>query len=113
MLAHFPSRSTYLCTRHQNLALTIKSQDLNDIKNPDVLIKEYETNEDLVDAINALDVTVVKYLKWKQVNDGQKMGYKEVEENLSKAEFVKHIDLEIDLEIEEFREHVNIIHVQY
>lgn len=74
-----------------------------------MLIKEYETNEDLVDAINALDVTVVKYLKWKQVNDGQKMEYKEVEENLSKAEFVKHIDSEI----EEFREHVNIIHVQY
>lgn len=109
MLAHFASRSTYLCTRHQNLALTIKSQDLNDIKNPDVLIKEYETNEDLVDAINDLDVTVVKYLKWKRVNDGQKMRYKEVEENLSKAEFVKHIDSEI----EEFREHVNIIHVQY
>lgn len=37
------------------------------------------------------------------------MRYKEVEENLSKAEFVKHIDSEI----EEFREHVNIIHVQY
>lgn len=109
MLAHFASRSTYLCTRHQNLALTIKSQDLNDIKNPDVLIKEYETNEDLVDAINALDVTVVKYLKWKRVNDGQKIRYKEVEENLSNAEFVKHIDSEI----EEFREHVNIIHVQY
>lgn len=74
-----------------------------------MLIKEYETNEDLVDAINALDVTVVKYLKWKRVNDGQKIRYKEVEENLSKAEFVKHIDSEI----EEFREHVNIIHVQY
>lgn len=74
-----------------------------------MLIKEYETNAGLVDAINPLDVTVVKYLKWKRVDDGQKMRYKEVEEHLSKAEFVKHIDSEV----EEFREHVNRIHAQY
>lgn len=74
-----------------------------------MLIKEYETNARLVYAINPLDVTVVKYLKWKRVDDGQKMRYKEVEEHLSKAEIVKHIDSEV----EEFREHVNRIHVQY
>lgn len=67
MLAHIASRRTFLCTRHQNLALKIKSLQnagLKCSKNPDVLIKEYKTNADLVDAINALDVTVVKYLKW-------------------------------------------------
>lgn len=112
MLAHFASRRTCLCTRHQNLALKIKSLQnagLKCSKNPDVLIREYETDVDLVDAINALDVTVVNYLKWKRVDDGQKMRYKEVEEHLSKAEFVKHIDSEVV----EFREHVNRIHVQY
>lgn len=112
MLAHIASRRTCLCTRHQNLALKIKSLQnagLKCSKNPDVLIKEYKTNADLVDAMNALDVTVVKYLKWKRVDDGQKMQYKKEEEHLSKAEFVKHIDSEV----EEFREHVNRIHVQY
>lgn len=73
-----------------------------------MLIKEYETYADLVDAIN-VDVTAVKYLKWKHIDYGQKMRYIEVEEHLSKAEFVKHIDSEV----KEFREHVNIIHVQY
>lgn len=37
------------------------------------------------------------------------MRYKEVGVHLSKAELVKHIDTEV----EEFREHVNKIHVQY
>ena len=83
ILADFANRRTYLCTRHQNMSLKIKA--LNNLgirisKNPDVLIKAYDSNKELLKMIEAVEERSIKFFNWKRVEEGNKMRYKELEE---------------------------------
>ncbi|VDH94171.1 Hypothetical predicted protein [Mytilus galloprovincialis] len=112
ILADFANRKTCLCSKHQNLALKIKglkNGGLRCSKNPDILIKEFPTNEEILEQINMLESTAIKFTQWKRVPDGTKMRFKEIEETLSKADFC----IKFDKDLAEFRDHVDRVHTQY
>ena len=112
ILADFANRHTCLCTRHQNMSLKIKALcnlGLRLSKNPDVIIKAHETNGEILVMIDSLEITSVRYFNWKRVDDGNKMRYKEVEENVGKQAFIEQFDKELG----EFRQHAKRVTVQY
>jgi hypothetical protein len=78
-------------------------------KNPDVIIKAHETNGEILAMIDSLEIISVKYFNWKKVDDGNKMRYKEVEENVGKQAFIEQFDKELG----EFRQHAKRVTVQY
>lgn len=95
ILADFANRRTCLYTRHPNMSLKIKALcnlGLRLSKNPDVIIKAHETNGEILAMIDSLEITSVKYFNWKRVDDGNKMRYKEVEENVGKQAFIEQFD---------------------
>lgn len=112
ILVDFANRKTCLCSKHQNLALKIKG--LNNVglrcsKNPDMLIKEFTINEEILEQINSLESTTIKFTQWKRVPDGTKMRFKEIEETVTKADFC----VKFDKDLTEFRDHVDRVHTQY
>ncbi|KAL3882341.1 hypothetical protein ACJMK2_028694 [Sinanodonta woodiana] len=112
ILADFANRRTCLCTRHQNMSLKIKA--LNNLgirisKNPDVLIKAYDSNKELLKMIEAVEERSIKFFNWKRVQEGNKMRYKELEENMEKEAFIEKFDRELN----DFREHAKIVTSQY
>ncbi|KAL3861493.1 hypothetical protein ACJMK2_007526 [Sinanodonta woodiana] len=112
ILADFANRRTCLCTRHQNMSLKIKA--LNNLgirisKNPDVLIKAYDSNKELLKMIEAVEVRSIKFFNWKRVQEGNKMRYKELEENMEKEAFIDKFDRELN----DFREHAKRVTNQY
>ncbi|CAC5404494.1 unnamed protein product [Mytilus coruscus] len=80
-------------------------------KNPDVFVKEYDSNEKILGEINEKCTEEVKYFNWKRVQDGEKLRWKEVEEKVSKTAFNDLFNKE--LELTAFRGHVQIVQTQY
>lgn len=109
----FSSRKTCLCTYHQNFALKLKAMKnvgLLVSGNPDVFIKTYETN-DSVKVLLEQGITEnnIKYKHWKKVLDNEKYRWKELEENVTKQQFVE----EVITELSSFRQHVLRVQTQY
>ncbi|KAL3842133.1 hypothetical protein ACJMK2_020181 [Sinanodonta woodiana] len=112
ILADFANRRTCLCTRHQHMSLKIKA--LNNLgirisKNPDVLIKAYDSNKELLKMIEAVEERSIKFFNWKRVQEGNKMRYIELEENMEKEAFIEKFDRELN----DFREHAKRVTNQY
>ena len=75
LCASFASRSTCLCSRHQNVALKIKalrSVGMQCSKNPDIFIREQETNEKLKESLDNVVPDQMTYTHWKKKLDGTK-----------------------------------------
>jgi len=117
LLTIFSSRRTCLCTYHQNFALKIKSMQREGLRcsgSPDIFIKEYDSDEKLATELRNISTNAeIKYRHWKKVVDGnsevQKYRWKEVEETVTKADFIS-IVME---ELAKFRKHVERVQNQY
>lgn len=112
LLANFASRKTCLCSRHQNMALKLKAMRalrLNLPKSPDSFIKEQDTNEKLKQTLETGLPDMVKFTQWKKVAEGQKTRWKEVEETVSKVDFITLMESQTT----EFRNHVERVKIQY
>jgi hypothetical protein len=78
-------------------------------KNPDDFVKHFSTNDAAVSQIESADVETVKYKQWKRVQDGNKFRHKEVEEEVSKIQFMNIMESDLI----KFRQHVFRVKHQY
>ena len=118
LLVNFTTLTACLCTRHQNMALKLKSLKLLkivDTQNPDVFVKQ-NTDADVDAVIRKITETgedKIVYDIWKKVKvqtgNVVKEKMKLVREEENKALFVKIFKNEVA----EFRAHVNRIKNQY
>ena len=113
MTTSFISRSSCLCTKHQNAALLLKSLSREGIdvpKNPEDFIKD---QPDLNDIKQGLGSEEVVYTEWKRVTieDGgqKKVITKMVDTKKSKEQFLEYFEEQFKL----FEEHVTIMRNQY
>ena len=110
ILSCFASRRTCLCTYHQNFALKLKAMKTMGVKisvNPDVFVKTYDQDSQVKDLMKEqiIDLTV-KYKHWKKVQENDKYRWKEIEETVSKDDFIDKVQVKLS----NFRNHV---HTQY
>ena len=118
LLVNFTTLTACLCTRHQNMALKLKSLKLLkivDTQNPDVFVKQ-NTDADVDAVIRKITETgedKIVYDIWKKVKVQTGNGVKE-KMKLVREEENKDVFLEIfKNEVAEFRAHVNRIKNQY
>ena len=118
LLVNFTTQTTCLCTRHQNMALKLKSLKLLKIvvtQNPDVFVKQ-NTNAAVDAVIRKITETgedKIAYDMWKKVKVQTGNGVKE-KMKLVREEENKDVFVEIfKNEVAEFRAHVNRIKNQY
>ncbi|KAL3859828.1 hypothetical protein ACJMK2_010020, partial [Sinanodonta woodiana] len=71
-------------------------------KNPDDLIRQYHSNETIIEKIQDTDVATISFKHWKRVQEGNTFRHREVEEELLKNQFIKLLDKDLT----EFRDHV-------
>ena len=113
LLTSFAARKTCLCTYHQNFALKIKAMRREGIRcsaNPDVFIKEFQTDESLDTVLQKyLPDSEIKYKLWRKVLDGDKYRWKEREESIPKKNFIELVLTELA----DFRQHVRRVQNQY
>ena len=110
LTTNFISRSTCLCTKHQNIALTLKSlrkEGIDVSANPESFAKEEALDsKDLKNKLPAL----VKFSQWKKI---------EVIEKEKKKYVTRIVEIEkdrqdfIDFLAAEFKGHVNRVYKQY
>lgn len=109
----FISRSSCLCTKHQNMALILKSlhrKGLDVPKNPEEFVSKEASLEDIADALTCTEVV---YSQWKRVtieDKGQKkIITKIVEVHKTKEDFMHHLNDQHS----EFKAHVTRMKNQY
>ena len=114
LLVNFTTRTACLCTRHQNMALKLKSLKLLkivDTQNPDVFVKQ-NTDAGVDAVIRKITETgedKIVYDIWKKVKVQTGNGVKE-KMKLVREEENKDVFVEIfKNEVPEFRAHVNRI----
>lgn len=114
LLTSFITRDTCLCTKHQNMSLTlkaIKSQNVEvSVNGEKMLNTKAELVEDVKTKISSDDILIGQ---WKrvpiEVKGQKKMVMKIIDNHMNKAEFITHVTSQI----EEFEEHVSRIKHQY
>jgi hypothetical protein len=98
-----------LCSQHQNIALKIKAiQDIAGTKNPDNFIQN-NTDGVIQEKLGQIQKSHVTYTEWKRVDESGKMKWKQVQTNVTKAEFVEIFTKDV----KEFRAHVHRVKNQY
>ena len=108
----FIVRSSCLCTKHQNMALTAKTLKKEGIEvplNPEVLVRDIP---DMVSVKEKLsDQVVVRQWKRVQIEEKGKKKFvtRVVESTLSKDEFLLHLEQQIT----QFKDHVARVETQY
>lgn len=111
-LSAFISRSSCLCTKHQNMALTAKTlrkEGVNVSANPEVFVKENINREMVLQ--NVPDS--IKVPQWKRIEVDEKGKRKHVmrivDTAMTKQEFINHLETQK----EDFSDHVNRVKTQY
>lgn len=113
-LCSFISRSSCLCTRHQNMARTakvLKQQNIEVSVNPDVFVKETLD----INTIQNKVADSVKVPQWKRivvedkVKDRCKQVMRIVETEMTKHEFLNHVQTQRN----DFEDHVDRVKTQY
>lgn len=111
-LTKYISRNKCLCQKHQNMALAlknVKTAGANVTLNPDEFIRQLK-NINLQEIICEIKDEKIKYEQWKKVDMADwKKRTKIVEKEMSKAEFVSAVQVQIC----EFRQHVSRVRTQY
>ncbi|ESO91799.1 hypothetical protein LOTGIDRAFT_163159 [Lottia gigantea] len=109
----FISRSTCLCTRHQNMALFLKAIQRSGASvpsNPESFLREVTDLRQITESITEEEIT---FGQWKRVpfeeKGKTKMVMKIVEEKVIKAEFVS----KLTSQFEDFKAHVSWMKRQY
>ena len=113
LLTCFITRDNCLCTKHQNMALLVKSlqrEGLDVSKNPQTFI-ENTTFEDVKAELQADEIT---YQEWRRVtvddaNGQKKLAMRVVEVKKERELFLAHFENYLDL----FKEHVSRMKTQY
>ena len=111
-LVNFTSRSTCLCTKHQNFSLklqSLKTVGVTSETSPDKFVESTEP-EKVTEILSEITVENVHYKEWKRVkcNDG-KQRTKLLDFEKTKDEFTDIVELEYS----EFRGHISRVKAQY
>jgi len=109
LTANFASRTTCLCSRHQNMALKIRALRNVGIqcpKTPDAFIRE-NCDDDIRKMIDGKES--IKFMVWMKVQTNDKFRWKMVEKEMRTNDFAEMFLKEVD----EFRGHVERVKNQY
>lgn len=112
LLTSFSSRSSCLCTKHQNAALTIKllrKEGVDVPVNPEQAVEIFPTDEILLQTLPES----ITWSQWKRIEieekGRKKMVTRVVETNLDKNQFLSNLDKQI----REFKSHIKRVAKQY
>ena len=112
LLANFCNRQTCLCSRHQNLALKLRSlhnQGVHLSKNPDNVGKQLSNDEIRATISEDLQKEDVQYTEWKKVSENGKLRWRQIQITEKKNDFLE----KFMLQVEGFRGHVSRVTKQY
>lgn len=113
MLTSFIRRDTCLCTKHQNMSLTLKAIKRQNISVSLNAEKEIENKENIVKNVKSIDSEEIEVNQWQRVpieeKGKKKMIMKIVAKKMKKDEFSKHVGDQF----EEFQSHVLRIKTQF
>ncbi|XP_046544601.1 uncharacterized protein LOC124254795 [Haliotis rubra] len=108
----FTARNTCLCSKHQNMALklkSLKSFNVVSTSSPDAFIKAH-TQSEIERQLSQIQLDKVTYKTWKKVTDSRgKSKMKLVDEEVAKDDFISNFLSQCT----QFREHVARVQTQY
>ncbi|KAH3834240.1 hypothetical protein DPMN_107560 [Dreissena polymorpha] len=91
---NFCNRNTYLCSKHQNVALNLKTiYDVAGTKNPDDFIAKYYDTQ-ILEKLNEISKANITYTEWKKQEENGKLRWKQVQTKVMKNDFVAMITKE-------------------
>lgn len=96
LTANFASRTTCLCSRHQNMALkirTLRNVGIQCPKTPDAFIRE-NCDDDIRKMIDGKES--IKFMVWMKVQTNDKFRWKMVEKEMRTNDFVEMFLKEVD-----------------